>query len=127
MRKPDKPSPLRAANNRRHRAALTSARDAIAALQQNGSTITFTSVAQTSGVARSWLYHQPDLREHIGRLRAADPPTTVDHHRASTESLHRMIQALRLELNRLRTENKTLKDRLARQLGTNRTQHQTAP
>jgi hypothetical protein len=114
---------LKAANTRRHQAALAAARQAIATLQRSGSTITFTAVAKSSGVARSWLYQQAELRQLIGRLRTAAPPPAVDYQRASTESLHRMAEALRLETTRLREENKTLKEQLARQLGLTRAQH----
>ena len=82
--------------------------------------MTFTAVAKSSGVARSWLYQQAELRQAIGRLRTAGPPPVVDYERASTESLHRITEALRLESARLREENRMLKDQLARQLGLNR-------
>ncbi len=116
----DAPVALKAANTRRHKAALTAAREAIATLQRSGSTVTFTAVAKSSGVARSWLYQQAELRQAIGRLRTAGPPPVVDYERASTESLHRITEALRLESARLREENRMLKDQLARQLGLNR-------
>ena len=70
---PDVPAALKAANTRRHQAALAAARGAIATLQRSGSTISFTAVAKSSGVARSWLYQQAELRQLIGRLRTAGP------------------------------------------------------
>ena len=114
------PSALAAANSRRHLAALSAARQAISDLRASGAAVTFTAVAKTSGVARSWLYDQAELRQLIGSLRGAAPPPRRDE-RASTESLHRITEALRLELARLRDENKTLREQLARQLGINRT------
>ena len=76
---PDVPAALKAANTRRHQAALAAARGAIATLQRSGSTISFTAVAKSSGVARSWLYQQAELRQLIGRLRTAGPhpPSTT--------------------------------------------------
>ena len=114
------PSPLAAANSRRHQATLSAARQAISDLQAAGAAITFTAVAKTSGVARSWLYDHAEIRQLIARLRCAAPPPP-HHQRASTESLHRITEALRLDLARLREENKTLREQLARQLGINRT------
>jgi hypothetical protein len=122
----DTPPALAAANSRRRQAALSAARHAMAELQASGATITFAAVATTSGVARSWLYEQAEIRQLIGGLRRAGPPPLSRHdERASTESLHRIAEGLRLELARLREENKTLRDQLARQLGINRTQTTT--
>ena len=116
------PAALAAANARRHDAALSAVRQAIGDLQRSGGTITFAAVAKASGVARSWLYDQADVRQLIGRLRRTAPPPAVDNERASTESLRRMAEGLRLELGRLREENKALRDQLARQLGLDRSQ-----
>jgi Family of unknown function (DUF6262) len=120
------PPALHAANARRRQSTLTAARKAINDLQRSGNTITFTAVANTARVSRTWLYQQPDLRQLITRLRTTAPPPAIDNARASTDSLHRMAEALRLELNHLRRENRTLKDQMARQLGARR-QQQTAP
>ena len=121
------PAGLQAANARRHHDALSAARQAITDLQRSGNTITFTAVAKTSGVARSWLYDQPEIRQLIGQLRHSAPPAAVDNERATTESLRRMAEGLRLELGRLRDENKALRDQLARQLGRDRTHPKTLP
>jgi hypothetical protein len=53
------------------------------------------------------------------------PPPALDNERASAESLRRLAEGLRLELGRLREENKALRDQLARQLGINRTHAKT--
>lgn len=113
-------SALDAANARRHQAALVAARQAIAELQRAGSGVTFAAVAKSSGVARSWLYDQPEIRQLIARLRRTAPPPAANNDRASTESLRRMTEGLHLELGRLREENKALREQLARQLGLNR-------
>jgi len=120
--------PLEAANARKQQLALTAARDAIAELQRSGSAVSFAAVAATAGVSRNWLYNQPHLRELIGRLRSSTPPPAIDAERAGTESLRRITDALRLELDQLRHENKNLKDQLARQLGIKRSpQNRTDP
>jgi hypothetical protein len=124
MTKPP-PTALQAANARRHHQAHSAVRQAITDLQRSGSIITFTAVAKTSGVARSWLYDQPDIRQLIGQLRRNAPPPAVDNQRASAESLRRMAEGLRLELGRLRQENKALREQLARQLGHDRTRATT--
>lgn len=122
MASAETPSALAAANLSRHQAALGAARHAIADLQASGADVTFAAVAKTSGVARSWLYDQAEIRQLIGRLRDDAPPPALHAERATAESLHQIADALRLELARLGDENKTLREQLARQLGINRTQ-----
>lgn len=117
----DTPSALAAANSRRHQAALSAARRAINDLQADGTAVTFTAVAKTSGVARSWLYDNAEIRQLIGTLRGAAPRAPRRDERASAASLHGIAEARRLEIARLRKENKTLREQLARQLGINRT------
>ncbi len=116
---------LQKANARRHHDTLSAVHQAITDLQRSGSTITFTAVAKASGVARSWLYDQPEIRHLIGQLRHSTPPPAIDNERATAESLRRMAEGLRLELGRLRQENKALRDQLARQLGLERTHTNT--
>ncbi|MGH9266552.1 MAG: DUF6262 family protein [Acidimicrobiales bacterium] len=116
----DTPSSLAAANSRRHDIALSAARRAITELQADGTAVTFTAVAQASGVARSWLYDNTEMRHLIGRLRGAAPGPRHDE-RASAASQRSIAETLRLEIARLREENKALRDQVARQLGINRT------
>ena len=120
MAGPETPTALAAANARHRNAALAAARQAINDLRRSGTAVTFVAVAKTAGVSRSWLYEQADLRQLIGRLRDATPPPIADNERASTESLRRMADALRLELSHLREENRFLKEQIAHQLGDRR-------
>lgn len=113
MASAETPSALAAANLSRHQAALGAARHAIADLQASGADVTFAAVAKTSGVARSWLYDQAEIRQLIGRLRDDAPPPALHAERATAESLHQIADALRLELARLRDENKTLREQPA--------------
>jgi hypothetical protein len=73
-------------------------------------------------VSRSWLYRQPEIRALITGLRTSPgPPTsTPASHRATTESLHALLDASRHEVTRLRAENATLRNETARRLGQNR-------
>lgn len=106
----------------RHRATVARAHDAIEALDRLGHAVSFSAVAETAGVSRSWLYRHNDIRELIARLRSAQSrsTTTPAAQRASTESLRQRLDATRVEITRLRAENTRLRDQLARQLGEQR-------
>lgn len=69
--RPDNTAPIIAAARQRHELARAKAIQAIRELDRAGTAVTFTVVAGTSGVSRSWLYSQPDIRDQIQRLRDA--------------------------------------------------------
>ena len=116
-------SALADANDRRHRTALAAAQNAIGRLQRDGGDVTFVAVATEAGVSRGWLYRQARLRELITRLRATPPPPPVrSPQRASDASLRQMLDVLRTEIIRLKEENRSLRDQLARQFGAQRSQ-----
>jgi hypothetical protein len=129
----DNSSFLAEANARRHDAALAAAHDAIERLTRQAQPISFATVAQAAAVSRAWLYRQAEIRDLITRLRAgtlATPPARVAH-RASTDSLRQRLDAARIEIARLRADNRALRDQLARHLGAQRArqgrQHHTGP
>ena len=62
MTRADNTHHLRLAAQARHDHALQRAHDAIRTLDRRGQPITFTTVAATAHVSRSWLYRQPELR-----------------------------------------------------------------
>jgi len=125
MARADNSAYLAQANARRRQAALTAARHAIEQLQREGKTINYTVVALSAGVSRTWLYSQDQIRDLISKQRALDPPRArVTAQRASADSLRqRLDAAARAEITRLRAENHSLRDQIARQLGLQRTQH----
>ena len=85
----------------------------------------FSTVAQSAGVSRGWLYLQDQIRDLISRQQELKPPATSRDaaQRATADSLRQRLDAARAEITRLRTENRTLRDQLARHLGLQRTQH----
>ena len=124
MSRADNSSFLAQANARRHQAALTAAHHAIEQLQRQGQPVSFSAVAQSAGVSRGWLYRQDQIRDLISRQRALQPPATrVTTQRATADSLRQRLDTARAENTRLRAENRSLRDQLARQLGLQRTQH----
>lgn len=101
-----------------------------AALSMAGETITFTGVAQTAGVSRSWLYRQPDLRQEIDRLRTTRPTTTPavpTAQRASADSLRRRLESTLDEIQHLTTENRHLREQVAQRFGQQRADAVSGP
>lgn len=126
MTRADNSAFLAQANTRRHQAALTAARRAIDQLRREGRTVNYAAVAHAAGVSRTWLYQQDQIRDLISQLRDHEPSAAAQH--ASTDSLRQRLDTARAEITRLRAENRSLRDQLARQLGLQRAQHtQTAP
>ena len=124
MNRADNSAYLAQANARRHQAALAAAQHAIEQLQREGKAINYTTVARTAGVSRPWLYRQDQIRDLISQQRALKPPATrLTAQRATADSLRQRLDAARVEITRLRAENHSLREQLARQLGLQRTQH----
>ena len=123
MNRADNSAFLAQANARRHQAALTAARHAITQLQREGTAINYTTVAHSAGVSRSWLYRQSQIRDLISQLRQQHAPAAaLAAQRASAGSLRQRLDTARAEITRLRAENRSLRDQIARQLGLQRTQ-----
>ena len=129
MARADNSAFLAQANARRHQAALSAARHAIEQLQRQGQAVNFSTVAQSAGVSRGWLYRQDQIRDLISRQQELKPPASrwVATQRATADSLRQRLDAARAEITRLRTENRTLRDQLARHLGLQRRQHDNTP
>jgi Family of unknown function (DUF6262) len=112
----DRVATLRAAAARKHSDAITRTQTALREIRQDGEPITFQSVARRAGVSRQWLYQQPELRNEIERLRATgtnQPARSAHPGRASDASLRQRLKTLSEENQRLRGENRALKQELA--------------
>jgi polyhydroxyalkanoate synthesis regulator phasin len=125
MTRADNSAFLAQANARRHQAALTAARHAIQELQHQGQAVNFSTVAQSAGVSRAWLYRQDQIRDLISRQQAVKPPPArrATAQRATADSLRQRLDAARAQITRLQAENRTLREQLARHLGLQRAQH----
>ena len=123
MNRADNSPSLAQANARRHQAALTAAHHAIEQLRREGKPVNYAAVAHVAGVSRTWLYSQDQIRDLISDLREHKPsPTALTAQRASTSSLRQRLDTASAEITRLRNENRSLRDQLARQLGLHRMQ-----
>jgi Family of unknown function (DUF6262) len=124
MTRADNTSYLAQAAADRHQGALTKATNAIEHLDRSGQAITFSAVAATAGVSRTWLYRNPGIRDLIARLRSSPSRTasTKAAQRATADSLRARLDAARQEITRLRAENATLREQAAHHLGQQRAQ-----
>jgi len=105
----------------RHEQTLQRARNALQSIADGDSLVTVSELARRAGVSRSWLYTQPELRKRIEQLRQhnrdqTDPVATISNAdtRASTDSLRRRLELAHGHIAQLRTENRELRDALAR-------------
>jgi hypothetical protein len=111
-------------------------RRAVAALRRldaTGRPVSFDTVAREGRVSRSWLYSQADLRAEIQRLRSLHHSTSSTsapipaRQRATDASLRRRLEAVNVEIRRLRQENQRLREELAVALGERRAADHTRP
>lgn len=120
MTRADNTHHLAEAAAERHRDALSRATNAVEHLTGAGEAVTFSAVAATAGVSRSWLYSQDDVRETIVGLRPSTgrpAAAAAAKHRASVASLRQRLDATRAEIVQLRAENGQLREQVARALG----------
>jgi hypothetical protein len=114
---------LRQAAKARHETTMDKATAALRTLAGTPEPITFGRLARAAGVSRSWLYRQPELRRQIEQLRQSSRPTRSSvppTQRASNDSNRQKMALYREELERLRAENRDLREQLARKLGAER-------
>jgi predicted nucleic acid-binding Zn-ribbon protein len=105
----------------RHEQTLHRAQAALTSMANNGEAITISLLAGKAGVSRSWIYTQPELRDHIEQLQQAttrpDAPRRETANHASEESLRRRLTLAHQRITQLRTENQQLRESLARAHG----------
>ena len=126
MTRADNSAYLAQANARRRQAALAGPRPGTPSSSSSarGTAINYTAVARTAGVSRAWLYRQNQIRDLISQLRQQHAPAAgLAAQHASTDSLRQRLDTARAEIARLRNENRSLREQIARQLGLQHTQH----
>jgi Family of unknown function (DUF6262) len=117
--------PLSGAAARRHELTRSKAVQALRELDRAGTPVTFAGVAQAAGVARSWLYTQPDISSQIRRLREKThgpgfAGAIPAGQRATDASLRARLTAALDRNKHLADENARLRRQLARALGDQR-------
>lgn len=114
---------VQAAKERRE-GTIRRAQDALRRLDKSGAPITFKTVAEIASVSRAWLYREPTLRAEIQRLRSNGTSrgamVVPSAQRASDESLGRRLELAADEIARLKTENRQLREQIARLHGERR-------
>ena len=118
---------LAEAARRRSIEARSRANAAIRALDRDGATINYVTVAAAANVSRAFLYRDPALRQEIQQLRDTVPTTQPHQPAAQQTSMKSQIQLLdnsRAEVSALRQENDQLRHRLSEALGEQRAAQQ---
>ena len=108
---------LIAAAQRRRTDTLDRARRTLHELAETGQRFTVTEIAAHAGVSRAWLYAQTELRDDIRRLTpsATAPPPAADRiERGTDASLQQRLTLARERIRELDTENRQLRDQVAR-------------
>ena len=88
----DNSSYLRAAARSKHEDTRRRALAALAKLEADGTRVTVTALAKAAGVARSWIYTQPDLMDRISA--APERPTKPSRTRTTDASSRRERQII---------------------------------
>ena len=107
---------LREASLKKRAEATLKVEEAIQTLIREEKPINFNAVTTISGVSKSWLYKQTELRQRIEALRAQTKSAAKPKYKtesASDKSKDTMITALREQLKQLKAENKALDQQLA--------------
>ena len=117
-----RPDPLSEAAARRHELTRAKAIQALRELDRAGTPVTFAGVAQAAGISRSWLYAQPDISDHIRRLRkGTDSVGAIPASQRATDASLRARLTAALDRNKqLADENARMRRQLARALGDQR-------
>jgi hypothetical protein len=107
----DNSSHLRAAARSKHEATRSRALAALAKLEAEDTPVTVTALAKAAGVARSWIYTQPDLMDRIAA--APERPVNSAPTRTTDESWQRRLELAHQRIKDLTEENKQLRTQLA--------------
>ncbi|WP_101951303.1 DUF6262 family protein [Mycobacterium sp. 3519A] len=124
----DNTAQLRAAAQRRHEQTRERTLHALNSLQEQDTKITVSSLARAAGVARSWIYTQPDLVDAI-KATNNEPPTAIRPAPPTASSEASWQQRLELAHDRIKeltNDNAQLRKQLAVVHGQLRAQR-TAP
>ncbi len=102
-----------AAASRRTTNAEARVRAVLAASAKSGTEASFVAIAAEAGVSRQFLYTRPELRAEIERLRAQAVPRLPSRRSADSDSARARLRAALEDKQRLRDENRRLKEELA--------------
>ena len=109
----DNTAHLQKAAAARHEQTRQRAIDALDHLQSAGAAVTVAGLARSAGVARSWIYTQPDLLDRINAQPRSARATATSRTTASEESWQRRVELAHQRIKELTEENRQLRTQLA--------------
>ena len=104
---------VRAAASRRSADAEARVHKALKTLPKSGTQVSFVAVAAMARVSRQFLYSHRELRSEIERHRAQTVPRLPARRNADSDSARVRLRAALEDNQRLRDENRLLKEELA--------------
>lgn len=123
----DNTAHLQKAATARHEQTRQRAIDALDHLLSTGAAVTVAGLARSAGVARSWLYTQPDLLDRINTQPSSTHAAANPRTKSSEESWQRRIALAHQQIKELTQENKQLRTQLAIAHGQRRAGQITTP
>ena len=105
---------LHDAVRRRQRHTLDRATSALAELQRTDQPISVAGLARAAGVARSWIYTQPDLLDAIRATSNTPAGTRPAITRSTDDSWNQRLTLAHGRIRDLTAENRALREQLAR-------------
>lgn len=106
---------LKKAAERKRQDALNRTNEAINQLIKQGKRISFPTVAEAAGVSVTYLYKYDELRNRIEHLRKQQNQSinkSTLPQTASEKSKNNIVYNLKQEINKLRIENRSLRDQI---------------
>lgn len=110
-------SGLEAHAQHKRESALKRTEDAIARLVQEKRPVNFKTVSEESGVSRTWLYKEPEIKAKINEIKNRKSLKTQGRQSATSNSSHQpidtsVIDELKKKIKKLETENYALRSHL---------------
>ena len=110
-------SGLEAHAQQKRESALKRTQEAITRLIENKQLVNFKTVSEESGVSRTWLYKEPEIKARINQIKNQKSTVSSSKKGAFNNLINQpidreQIDELKTKIRRLETENYTLKNHL---------------
>jgi Family of unknown function (DUF6262) len=110
-------SGLEAHAQQKHQSAIKRTEDAIARLIQDKRSVNFKTVSEESGVSRTWLYKEPEIKAKINQIKTKHSSKSLSTSGATDNYGHQpidtsVIDELKKKIKKLETENYALRSHL---------------
>ncbi len=110
-------SGLEAHAQQKRESAIKRTEDAIARLIQNKRPVNFKTVSEESGVSRTWLYKEPEIKDRINQIKNKQTNKSRSKRKVDNQLTNQAIDTsqideLKIKIKKLETENYALRNHL---------------